>query len=329
MAVSSRRIFYGWYIVAAGFVCFWISAGIGFYSFPVFLVDLTKNLGWGRGATTAGVSAMFIIGGLASPIVGKLVTEYGPKKIILAGTLLTSATFALLGFMRTLGQYYLICSVLAVGLSCIGTVPTSYALSDWFKKFRGRAMGVMMVGTGLGGLTFVPLTQWLIDLFHWNMAFIIYGVFISLVLLPSTALTFTRRPADRVPDGEAFSDESEDAGNAPLKPTASAAPVHSLTLRTALATHTFWVISVAFILAYFGQTAILVHQVAYFQDIGISAERAVEALGLCALLGIGGKLFFGAMADRYPVRYAMALCFGLQVIGTFLLLQTRALGSPF
>ena len=138
-------IFYGWFIVAAGFVCLWINVGIGFYSFPVFLVELTESLGWGRGETTAGFSITFIIGGLASPFVGRLAAKYGSKKIILAGALVMSSTFVLLGFMRTLWQYYLICCALAVGLSCTGTVATSYVLSDWFNKFRGRAMGVMTV----------------------------------------------------------------------------------------------------------------------------------------------------------------------------------------
>ncbi len=82
-------------------------------------------------------------------------------------------------------------------------------------------------------------------------------------------------------------------------------------------------------MATFGQTALLINQVAYFQDIGISPEKAASALGFCALLGIAGKLFFGAMADRHPTRYAMALCFGLQAVGTVVLLFTPALGSPY
>lgn len=328
MKALPHRIFYGWFIVAAGFVCLWINVGIGFYSFPVFLVDLTESLRWGRGETTAGFSITFIIGGLASPFVGRLVAKYGSKKIILAGALLTSATFVLLGFMRTLWQDHLICSILAVGLSCTGTVTTSYALSDWFNKFRGRAMGVMMVGAGLGGLTFVPLTRRLIDLFRWNMTFVIYGVFVSLILLPITAIFFKRRPADILPDGELSATANDIIDNSRPGSTHSIAAANSLTLRSALGTPTFWIISAAFILATFGQTAILVHQVAYFQDIGIPAKKAAEALGLCAFLGVGGKLFFGAMADRYPVRYAVALCFGMQVIGSVLLLQTQVLGSP-
>jgi MFS family permease len=311
---QGRRVFYGWYIVAAGLVCLWINTGLGFYSFPVFLVDLTENLGWGRGATTVGISVTFIIGGLASPLVGRLMPRHGPKRIILVGSLLMSAAFVLFGFMRTIWQFYLMCTMLAVGLSCTGTVTTSYAISD---------------GVGLGGLTFVPLTRRLLDLFPWQMTFIIYGVFISLILLPVAATIFKRRPPEILPDGAVNDEAWRSLDKRSTESGDSMWTEHNWTLGAALGTRTFWAISITFILATFGQTPILVHQVAYFQDIGISAEKAASALGLCALLGIGGKLFFGAMADRYPARYAMALCFGLQVIGTILLMKTQALGSPF
>jgi len=329
--LMAQRIFYGWYIVAAGFVCLWISVGIGFYSFPVFFVELSENLGWGRGWTTAAISVTFIVGGLVSPIVGRLVPKYGARNVVLAGSLITSGAFVLLGLMQTLWQFYLICLALAVGLSCTGTIPTSYAVSDWFHKRRGTAMGIMMVGVGLGGLVFVPLTRKLIDAFGWRITFVIYAVFVSLVLLPSAAAVFRRRPAELgvLPDGELRGETKDPSEALVRKDIASTRYAVDWALRDAIRTRAFWVIAGAFILATFGQSPILVHQVAYFQDIGISPEKAAQALGLCAFLGIAGKLFFGAMADRFPSRYAMALCFGLQAGGTVILLCTPALGSPF
>ena len=69
---GTPRIFYGWYIVAAGFVSLSIHAGVGFYSFPVFLTEFNEYFGWGRGATNVGMSIMFITGALVSPFVGRL-----------------------------------------------------------------------------------------------------------------------------------------------------------------------------------------------------------------------------------------------------------------
>ncbi|UCD58183.1 MAG: MFS transporter [Candidatus Hydrogenedentota bacterium] len=325
-----RGIFYGWYIVAAGFVSLWFHAGVGFYSFPVFLVALTENLGWGRGATNVGMSLTFLMGGFVSPAVGRLVSKYGVKRIILGGSLIMSAAFFLFSRMQTLWQFYIICVGFAVGVSCTGPMSTSYAVSDWFDKKRGTAMGIMMVGIGVGGLIIVPLTRWLIDRFLWQTTFMIYGILTSLVLIPVAGTIFKRRPAELgvLPDGEMFvGAENPDERNADVSP-ALVADASGWTFREAVRTSTFWIISAAFVLVTFGQTAILINQVAYFQDIGISPEKAARALGLCAFLGIAGKLFFGTMADRYPTRYAMALCFGLQAVGTVVLLCTPMLGSP-
>jgi MFS family permease len=318
-------LFYGWYIVAAGFVSLWIHAGIGFYSFPVFFVEFFEQLGWKRGETATGFSIAFIVGGLTSPIVGRLIPRYGPKIVVVAGALIMSASFVLFSLMQTLWQYYLICFLLAVGWCCTGAIATSFAVSDWFNKKRGTAMGVMMVGVGLGGLVCVPLTRLLVNQFEWRATFGIYAVSIVVLLVPVAAAILKQRPSEVLPDGEAMP-----AGGSLAGPEDSAAGMAEVdwTFRDAARTTAFWIISAAFILAIFGQTAILLNQVAYFQDIGISPERAAGALGLCAFLGVAGKLFFGAMADRYPARYAMALCFGLQAAGTVVLILTPMLGSP-
>lgn len=324
---GNRRIFYGWYIVAAGCVCLWTNAGIGFYSFSVFFVELNESFGWGMGWTTAGISITMVLSGLVSPLVGHLLPKHGSKRVIIAGAFIMSFSFVLFSLMQTLWQYYFICFALAVGWTCTGTMPTSYCVSDWFEKKRGKATGVMMVGVGLGGFIVVPLTRRLIDMLGWQATFVVYAVATSVVLIPVAAMIFKRRPAELgvYPDGVSPSDErggNDREGSAP-------SVADGWTLRSAVRTNAFWIISIVYILVTFGQTGLLINQVAYFQDIGISPERAAFALGFCAMLGIAGKLFFGAMADRYPVRYAMALSFGLQAVGTIILLYTRALGSPF
>lgn len=321
----SRRIFYGWYIVAAGFVCMWVGAGIGFYAFPVFFVELDKTFGWGMMKINLGLSISMVFGGLVSPFVGQLIPRLGVKKIIIGGTLIMSASFLFFSMMQALWQYYLACIVLAMGWTCTESMPTTYSVSDWFEKKRGRAIGIMMVGTGLGGLIFAPLTRKLIDVLDWKTAFVIYAIAISAILIPAAAI-FKRRPAELgvLPDGESAANVANSGNtNAGESPPA----VNAWTLKDALRTRVFWIISAIYILVTFGQTALLLNQVRHFESIDISPKDAANALGYCAMLGMAGKLFFGTMADRYSTRYAMALSFGLQAVGTVILIYTGALGS--
>ncbi len=249
---ADRRIFYGWYIVTAGFVCLWINAGIGFYSFPIFIVELSEAFGWGMGKATAGISISMLFGGLISPFVGLLLPKYGSKKMIIGGALIMSASFALFSLMQTLWQYYLICIPLAVGWTLTGTMPTSFSVAEWFEKKRGKATGIMMVGVGLGGLSIVPLTRLLIDRFQWQTTFMVYAIATSAILIPVAAVFYKRRPADLglFPDGEAPGAGADDKNNDPGESVTS--DTYDWTLRAAARTRIFWVISIIFILVTFG-----------------------------------------------------------------------------
>jgi MFS family permease len=88
------------------------------------------------------------------PIVGWVYDNYGPKYILLFGTV-----FHVLGLMMTslcteYWQFILaqgICSPL--GLNCIFQAATS-TIPTWFLKNRGLAYGIMAAGSGLGGIIF-------------------------------------------------------------------------------------------------------------------------------------------------------------------------------
>jgi MFS family permease len=303
----------------------WVGAGMGFYAFPVLFVELDKNFGWGMMNINLGLSISMVFGGLASPFVGQLIPRLGVKKIIIGGTLMMSASFLFFSMMQALWQYYLACLVLAIGWTCTESLPTTHSVSDWFEKKRGKAIGIMMVGVGLGGWSIAPLTRRLIDVLDWKTTFVIYAIAISAILIPVAAI-FKRRPAELgvLPDGElAVNVTDSNHTNA----EESSAIVSGWTLKDALRLRVFWIISTIYILVTFGQTALLLNQVRHFVSIGISSKDAAAALGYCAMLGMAGKLFFGAMADRYSTRYAMALCFGLQAVGTVILIYTGALGS--
>ncbi|KAI4653494.1 hypothetical protein J4E93_001260 [Alternaria ventricosa] len=115
------------------------------------------------------------------PIVGFLYDNYGPKYILLFGTL-----FHVLGLMMTslcteYWQFILaqgICSPL--GLNCIFQAGTS-TIPTWFLKKRGLAYGVMAAGSGLGGIIFPIMATHLIPEigYGWTMrtfGFLILGM---------------------------------------------------------------------------------------------------------------------------------------------------------
>src|SRR6266699_3006222 len=141
--------FYGWWVTAAAICTFGIAVGIPYYNMPFFYDYYEKavpqgGFGWSRDQITLGfpLAALFTL--WVGPL---LVHRFSPRKLILAGTALTAAAFV--GFSRMSGAievYYLFWFVYTVGYIFSGPIPHQVIISQWFRRKRGRAMGITYAG---------------------------------------------------------------------------------------------------------------------------------------------------------------------------------------
>jgi len=71
----SRRpkVFYGYWIVVVAFLCIFIMSGCGFFAFSLFVKPLQADLGWGRGEIMVAFTIFFLVMGVGSPFVGRVV----------------------------------------------------------------------------------------------------------------------------------------------------------------------------------------------------------------------------------------------------------------
>ncbi|OCH88814.1 MFS general substrate transporter [Obba rivulosa] len=122
--------------------------------------------------------------------------------LIASSALLVAATF--LTAQCTQYWQFILCQGIAVGLGCgmifgpiVGTIP------HWFKKKLGVALGLMAVGSSIGGCVFPIAVQNLINLvgFQWTMRII---GFIQLFLMGICILGAERRLPPRKRSGPFF-----------------------------------------------------------------------------------------------------------------------------
>jgi hypothetical protein len=57
--MTKANIFYGWWIIAAGFVLLFLFAGAGFYSFSIFIKPLEDEFSWARASISLTMSIYF------------------------------------------------------------------------------------------------------------------------------------------------------------------------------------------------------------------------------------------------------------------------------
>ncbi|MSQ15854.1 MAG: MFS transporter [Dehalococcoidia bacterium] len=339
------KVFYGWWIVAAGVALSMMSGGMYVYGFSAFFLPLTREFGWSRASLSGVVAIARLEGGVLSPLVGYLIDRYGPRMLMLVGISMMGIGFIILSRVNSLVMFYVVFILVVSGGSsfAIGT-PVQTAVANWFIKKRGRATGILMSGFGLGG-AITPLIVLLIASFGWRTTMVVCGLTLMLIGLP-LAMVIRHRPEDSglLPDGEDPSTHKEAASKDHVAAESQSRALHghggfigrfreetrdvNLEPREALKTRAFWFIALAFGLSMLTSGLITVHYIPFLvTDIGLSDSMAASVLAFHAVTSVVSRLGVGWVGDIINKRYLYALCMGAQVIALLLLANAHSLAA--
>ena len=315
-----RRLYYGWWIVAVCVLLTALSSGSAFYAFGLFIVPFDEDFGWSRGQVSGAISLHFLLVGLSGPFAGRFMDRGSARALILVGLALAGAAYLALSMASALWTLYALWGVLAVGTALFGVVPVGVLIARWFHRRRGMATGIAMVGIGLGGLILAPVTGTVIDRLGWEQAAVFLGLLLITLPVPFVLLLLRNTPEDLglLPDG---ADPQDAAAAGMLDASRTAEPAWRIT--DALRTPAFWFVGGAFFLASTATVGVLQHQAAFMRDYALAPTIAALGVGVTSGVGAAGKLVFGFLADRFPVRYAALLSFSCQATGLVLLLLTQ------
>lgn len=297
-----------------------LASGVSFWSFGLYVEPLEEEFGWSRAEVSFGFSSALLVSGLFGPIVGRWVDARGPRSAIIAGAIATAVTYALLAVTTTLWQWYLFQSINAICRQFMFIIPFQALVSRWFDKKRGIALAVLGSGFSLGGFAVVPLMSLVIGEVEWRGSFIVSGIVIGAVMIPISLLLIRNSPSDvgQLLDGEARVEGHVETPRV----------LRGVTLGTAIRTPLFWTIAAALMLFFYGMFGWLVHQVPFYESVGISRQAAANIVSLAALMSIGMRLTFGLVSDRFS-RFeipAMVLAGTLCLAMATLTLNTGATG---
>ena len=331
-ARTRPRIFYGWYMVAAGMgIHLWISV-VWVYAKQVFFTPISMHFGWSRALMSGAFALERLEGSIVSPIEGFLVDRYGPRKIMVIGTFITGAGIMSLSFLNNIYMFYISILVVSLGQSMALGIPRTWAIVQWFRRLRGRALGIGGSGASLSGpLLFITL--FLVEFLGWRPAFIVLGLSVWIINLP-LAMVFRGRPHEYgyLPDGdppeEAKPEPAKDAAEGQAQPARRPANEESseasMGVKQALLTPSFWLLSLVFGAQTLGTNALNIHLIPYFESIGFSTAQAVSVIGWFTVLSAIGRLGGGFAFDMWNSRVVMAGIMGCQVIGFLIMANVTA-----
>ena len=294
MAVSTRArglrgVYYGWWLLAGSIAAMTLGSGVSFWSVGLYIEPLETQFGWSRGEVSGAISIVLLTGGIMGPFVGRWVDTRGARQVILFGAVTTAATYVLLATTTELWQWYVYSAINGVFRQMMFFIPFQALISRWFDRRRGVALSILGTGFSLGGVVVVPPMRLVVDNIGWEASFVFSGIAILVVFIPIGALLVRNDPADvgAQPDGDAV----PEGGASPRQLT-------GLSLRAALRTPHFWLIGIALTCFFFGLFGMLVHQIPFYESIGVPRGTAALIVSTAALCGAGSRIAFGFIGDR-------------------------------
>lgn len=292
------RLFHGWWVVFACFVCTMLVIGSTTYAFGLFVAPLSAEFGLSRADANGGLIVLLVGFALWAPIVGRLLDRAPARAVMVGGAVLFAVGTGLIAAASAPWMMAAaILGPLSLGTVAAGALAANTVTARWFHAQRGRAMGLLAVATSAGGFAMPPLVATLMTQFGWRGALAAQGAIVAIVAIAVVLLFVRDRPADLglAPDGAATG-----AGR-DSKQTASMSS--EWPLARLLREPNFWFIGCGCGVLLAADQALLASMIPYGIDAGLDIQRASLLMSCLTFSAIVGKLAIGALADRVDKRH--------------------------
>lgn len=312
-----------WWIVAASLIGMIVGPGTAvIFVTNVFMVPVTTELGWTRGDFSQGLLASAVCSPIFTPLFGKLMDRFGILRVALpASTLygLSLASFSLL----TAGNHWQIFLMFgcASGFgAAVGPIVYSKAITAWFDKERGLALGIATCGVGLGTFVIPQMAQLFVASFGWRVGYVAVGI-TTWVLSFGMISLFIREPPGYLERMRVTHDTESAAGRHPFGMTAHQAIT---------GTRQFPILFLIFLIEGTANNGILSgHFVPMLIDRGYTPQQAVGMLGASGLAAMIARVIVGFCLDWVNGPVFSAIVMLLPVCGVGLLWSGAGVPGPF
>lgn len=304
--------YYPWLVAIMGLLVLMISNGLTITGITAFDPSLLAEFGWSRAVLKFRDLLTLLLAGLMAPFLGILIDRIGPKRLVLAGSLLLAGLYFAYAHVHSISQVYLIHIGFAAVLVAAGLNVAVIMVSQWFVAKRGVAIGIALVGTSLGGVILPKLIVIVLPALGWRESFMWLSV-VPLVLFVLVLLV-VRTPAQ-------MGMQPYGAGEATADPGARVTPseLPDIGYAAALRTRTFWALAIVAMSTFYSILSVSAHLFLYMRDMKFELATAGDAMAVMFGVAMIGKFGFGLLADYFPPKRVFLVNIGIMVGGALLL----------
>jgi sugar phosphate permease len=305
------RPFWGWYVVAGGFVNSMLLIGATTYSFSLFIKPLEQDFGLTRVQSNLGLVMLLVSFALSSPVVGRLLHRHSVRVVSTVGACLFAAGMAAIALASQPWMMAVaILMLIGPGVTAAGAFAANTVVARWFTNKRGRAMGVVAVATSAGGFVVIPTFAFALEMLGWRLAVLSVGSAIALLVGITTLLLMRDRPSD-------LGQEPDGSRAAPVTTPSEEQP---MTGRMIARSRNFWLIGIGTGILLGSDQAVLASLIPWGLEQGFTLAQASLLMSVLTGSAIVGKLVVGWLADRLDKRLLFAVVCVFNIVFLSLLL---------
>lgn len=300
---------YRWVIVAAGGLLGCAAIG-AMFSLPVFLRPMSRETGWSVTGISMAMTIGFLAMAVASMVWGSLSDRFGPRPVVLTGSIVLAVSLALASRAGSLIAFQLLFGLLVGVATAAVFAPMMACVTGWFETQRGLAVSLVSAGMGMAPMTMAPLAAWLVTIHDWRSAMLIIAGITAVLMIPA-ALLVRRPPALDGSHAEATMDE----------------PQSGMTVRQAVRSPQFITLMLANFFCCATHSGPIFHTVSYAVTCGIPMIAAVSIYSVEGLAGMFGRLGFGLAGDRFGAQRVLVIGLLAQAFGVLAYVFVSQLGG--
>ncbi|MEX2375606.1 MAG: MFS transporter, partial [Dehalococcoidia bacterium] len=302
-----------------------LGGGLLFHAFGAYVTLLEDDFGWTRTELSIAFSMQRIETGFLGPIQGWMVDRYGPRRVMMVGLTLFGLSFIAFSQIHSLLMFYVVFVLMATGQSLGSMLSLSVSLVSWFRRRRGLALGLVGTGMATGGLL-QPIVVAGLEGWGWRTMAFVSGLIILGVGLPLASLV-RHTPAEMglLPDGDVEPEpglDGEESGGSER----ARVEEPNFTVREAMLTRSFWLLSLGHAAGLMTVGAMLVHFVPHVTEaLDISLGVAARLVMLMTATLVIGMVGAGWLGDRIDKRLIIIVAMIMHLVAMIVLAFVSAL----
>jgi MFS family permease len=287
----------------------------------VFLGEVAKDVG----DVTMFLTCYFVTTIVAMPVVGQVLQKWNTRVVLTIAFLLTAGAFGASGFYTEVWMWYINGVIFGFFGSFVFVVPVPIMILNWFKKRTGLVMGIVMCGSGIGGIVLSRLYAVLIGSFGWRTAYLVAGIILLVLTLPFTMFVFSMHPksigrqaygageditpkvVDGIAENEAVpgvSGVSRSGSGVPLKRALPSVPFLMMFLLCGL-------------VAFFGTVLTVLSK--FGQSIDLPLDLAANLIVIALAGNMISKIALGWLNDKLGINRTILIQFAMIFIGLIMM----------